>query len=87
MGRSRTETAENRRAKPEPREAARGGAEPRDESRLLDDVAALLSLTAAAFTSVSFFAYQSELPNLNFAGRVGTASPTQPCRRLATRPT
>ena len=71
MGRSRTETAETPRAKPEPREAARGSAEPRDESRLLDDVAAVVSLTAAAFTSVSFFAYQSELPNLNFAGHVG----------------
>jgi S-DNA-T family DNA segregation ATPase FtsK/SpoIIIE len=31
----------------------------------------VVSLTAAAFTSVSFFAYQSELPNLNFAGHVG----------------
>jgi S-DNA-T family DNA segregation ATPase FtsK/SpoIIIE len=38
---------------------------------LLDDVAAVVSLTAAAFTLVSFFAYQNDLPNLNFAGHVG----------------
>ena len=46
-------------------------AEPRDESVLIDDVAAVVSLTAAAFMVVSFFAYQNEFPNLNFAGHVG----------------
>jgi S-DNA-T family DNA segregation ATPase FtsK/SpoIIIE len=61
VARSRTETADSARAKPEPR----------DESGLLDDVAAVVSMTAAAFTLVSFFAYQNELPNLNFAGHVG----------------
>jgi S-DNA-T family DNA segregation ATPase FtsK/SpoIIIE len=45
--------------------------EPRDESALIDDVAAVVSLTAAAFMVVSFFAYQNEFPNLNFAGHVG----------------
>ena len=38
---------------------------------MLDEVAAVVSVTAAAFMLVSFFAYQNELPNLNFAGRVG----------------
>jgi S-DNA-T family DNA segregation ATPase FtsK/SpoIIIE len=61
VARSRAETAEGARAK----------AEPRDESGLLDDVAGVVSLTAAAFTFVSFLAYQNDLPNLNFAGRVG----------------
>jgi S-DNA-T family DNA segregation ATPase FtsK/SpoIIIE len=61
MARPRTETVEGARAKPEPR----------DESRLLDDVAGVVSLTAAAFTLVSFFGYQNDLPNLNFAGHVG----------------
>jgi DNA segregation ATPase FtsK/SpoIIIE, S-DNA-T family len=61
VARSRAETAERARAK----------AAPRDESGLLDDVAAVVSLTAAAFMFVSFLAYQNDLPNLNFAGRVG----------------
>jgi hypothetical protein len=41
------------------------------ESHLLDDVAAVVSLTAAAFMVLSFVAYQRALPNLNVAGRVG----------------
>jgi len=59
VARARTETAAQ--AKPELR----------DEAGLIDDVAAVVSLTAAAFIFVSFFAYQNEYPNLNFAGRVG----------------
>src|SRR5262249_26481915 len=50
---------------------ARAQSDGRDESHLVDDVAAVLSLTAAAFLILSFVAYQRELPNLNFAGRVG----------------
>jgi S-DNA-T family DNA segregation ATPase FtsK/SpoIIIE len=61
VARSRIETAGSARAKPEAR----------DESGLIDDAAAVVSLTAAAFMFVSFFAYQNEYPNLNFAGRVG----------------
>ena len=61
MARSRSEAVGSARAKPEPQ----------DEGWLLDDVAAVLSLTAAAFMVLSFFAYQNELANLNFAGRVG----------------
>ena len=61
MARPRVETAGGARAQ----------SDVRDESRLLDDVAAVLSLTAAAFMLLSFVAYQRELPNLNFAGRVG----------------
>jgi len=61
VARPRAETAGGARAQPDVR----------DESRLLDDVAAVLSLTAAAFMLLSFVAYQRELPNLNFAGRVG----------------
>jgi S-DNA-T family DNA segregation ATPase FtsK/SpoIIIE len=59
------------RLRTEPGEGARAKVEERDESRLLDDAAAVLSLTAAAFMFLSFFAYQRELTNLNFAGRVG----------------
>ena len=59
------------RVRTEPGDGARAKVEERDESRLLDDAAAVLSLTAAAFMFLSFFAYQRELTNLNFAGRVG----------------
>lgn len=45
--------------------------EPRDEAGLVDDVAAVVSLAAAVFMTLGFVAYQSELPSLNFAGRVG----------------
>ncbi len=43
----------------------------RDESRLLDEVAAIVSLTAAVFGFLSFLAYQGGPASLNFAGRVG----------------
>jgi S-DNA-T family DNA segregation ATPase FtsK/SpoIIIE len=52
-------------------DGARAKGVERDESRLLDDAAAVVSLTAAAFMFLSFFAYQRELANLNFAGAVG----------------
>jgi S-DNA-T family DNA segregation ATPase FtsK/SpoIIIE len=42
----------------------------RDESRVLDEIAAIISLTAAVFTFLSFFAYHSGT-GLKFAGRVG----------------
>jgi S-DNA-T family DNA segregation ATPase FtsK/SpoIIIE len=61
VARSRLESAERGRAKPESR----------DDSGLMDEVAAVVSLGAAAFMVLSFFAYQYELPNLNLAGRVG----------------
>ena len=41
------------------------------EAGLLDEVAAIVCLAAAAFLAVSFFAYQSDLPGLNVAGKVG----------------
>jgi S-DNA-T family DNA segregation ATPase FtsK/SpoIIIE len=59
------------RARGEAAGSARAPSDVGDESRLLDDVAAVLSLTAAAFLILSFVAYQRQLPNLNFAGRVG----------------
>lgn len=42
----------------------------RDESRVLDEIAAIISLTAAVFTFLSFFAYHSGT-GVKFAGRVG----------------
>jgi S-DNA-T family DNA segregation ATPase FtsK/SpoIIIE len=42
----------------------------RDESRILDEIAAIISLTAAVFTLLSFFAYHTG-SGLKFAGRVG----------------
>jgi hypothetical protein len=42
----------------------------RDESRVLDEIAAIVSLTAAVFTFLSFFAYHSGTGS-RFAGRVG----------------
>jgi S-DNA-T family DNA segregation ATPase FtsK/SpoIIIE len=59
------------RSRSEVADAAPGLAAPHEESALLDDVAAVLSLAAAAFMMVSFFAYQKDFPNLNFGGRVG----------------
>src|SRR5262245_48766913 len=59
------------RVRSEPAGTAGAKSERRDDDWLLDDVAAVLSLTAAAFMGLSFFAYQNELANLNFAGRVG----------------
>ena len=41
------------------------------EAGLLDEVAAVVCLAAAAFLALSFVAYQNELPSLNLAGRVG----------------
>ncbi len=43
----------------------------RDESRLLDEVVAIITLTAAVFAFLSFLAYHSGTADLNFAGRVG----------------
>ncbi|MGH7788210.1 MAG: DNA translocase FtsK 4TM domain-containing protein, partial [Candidatus Binatia bacterium] len=60
MARSRADTAPSR-----PKPAVR------DEAGLLDEFAAVVSLAAAAFMAVSFFAYQSGMSELNFAGRVG----------------
>jgi S-DNA-T family DNA segregation ATPase FtsK/SpoIIIE len=45
--------------------------EPTEDGWLLDDIAAVVSLTAAAFMVLGFYAYQHELGTLNFAGRVG----------------
>ncbi len=59
------------RARSEAADASPSAAVPHEESALLDDVAAVLSLAAAAFMLVSFFAYQKDFPNLNFGGRVG----------------
>jgi len=42
-----------------------------EESRLLDEVAAVVVLTGAVFTVLSFVAYQRESGGLNLAGRVG----------------
>lgn len=61
MGRPRSVVAEGGAAK----------SAPSDEGWLLDDVAAVVSVTAAAFMLLSFIAYQNDLTNLNFAGRVG----------------
>jgi S-DNA-T family DNA segregation ATPase FtsK/SpoIIIE len=41
------------------------------EAGLLDEVAAIVCLAAAAFLAISFFAYQNDLPSLNVAGKVG----------------
>jgi len=41
------------------------------EAGLLDEVAAIVCLAAAAFLAISFFAYQGDLPSLNVAGKVG----------------
>ncbi len=43
----------------------------RDEAGLMDEVAAIVCLAATAFLVLSFFAYQTALPGLNLAGRVG----------------
>ena len=61
MARSRTEATPGARPKPTARE----------EAGLLDEVAAVVSATAAAFMFLSFFAYQNGLSNLSFAGHVG----------------
>ena len=61
MARARVEAAATTREKDEAR----------DEAGLLDEVAAIVCLAAAAFLVVSFAAYQNDLPNLNVAGRVG----------------
>ena len=47
------------------------GAESVEESRLLDEVAAVVVLTGAVFTVLSFVAYQRGSGGLNLAGRVG----------------
>ena len=55
-------------------QAAPEAAEPVDvqrEAGLLDEVAAIVCLAAAAFLALSFFAYQNDLPGLNLAGKVG----------------
>jgi S-DNA-T family DNA segregation ATPase FtsK/SpoIIIE len=60
VARARAEVAASAREKDEVREAG-----------LLDEVAAIVCLAAAAFLLISFIAYQNDLPNLNLAGRVG----------------
>jgi S-DNA-T family DNA segregation ATPase FtsK/SpoIIIE len=60
VARARAEVAAGAREKDEVREAG-----------LLDEVAAIVCLAAAAFLLISFVAYQNDLPNLNVAGRVG----------------
>ncbi|MFN8641948.1 MAG: DNA translocase FtsK 4TM domain-containing protein [Candidatus Binatia bacterium] len=62
MARARAELA--------PPEAADPVETPR-EAGLLDEVAAIVCLAAAAFLAIGFFAYQSDLPSLNLAGKVG----------------
>jgi S-DNA-T family DNA segregation ATPase FtsK/SpoIIIE len=61
VGRARADAAETGRAKDDGR----------DEAGLLDEVAAVVSLAAAAFMLLSFIAYQNDLPSWNVAGRVG----------------
>ncbi len=51
--------------------AARTSRPVRDESRLLDEVVAIVSLTAAVFSFLSFLAYHGGPASLNVAGRVG----------------
>lgn len=46
-------------------------AETADGSRLLDEVAGVVALTGAAFTILSFVAYQRDAGGINLAGRVG----------------
>jgi S-DNA-T family DNA segregation ATPase FtsK/SpoIIIE len=41
------------------------------EAGLLDEVAAVVCVAAAAFLAIGFFAYQNDLPSLNVAGKVG----------------
>jgi DNA segregation ATPase FtsK/SpoIIIE, S-DNA-T family len=41
------------------------------EAGLLDEVAAIVCVAAAAFLALGFFAYQNDLPSLNLAGKVG----------------
>lgn len=47
--------------------------DPLDESRLIDEVAAVVALTGAGFAVLSFVAYQGGSSGLNVAGRVGEA--------------
>ncbi len=65
-----------RRAKkktaPEPEEETLA-ADTLEDSRLLDEVAAIVVLTGAVFTALSFVAYQRGAGGLNLAGRVGDA--------------
>ncbi len=48
-----------------------GSGDTTDESRLLDEVAAVAVITGAVFTVLSFVAYQGGAAGLNLAGRVG----------------
>jgi len=59
------------RVRAEAAPAAREKDEARDDAGLLDEVAAIVCLAAAAFLALSFIAYQNDLPSLNVAGRVG----------------
>lgn len=58
------------RQQPQAASAPRVRGPVRDESRVLDEIAAIISLTAAVFTFLSFFAYHSGT-GARFAGRVG----------------
>jgi len=59
------------RARVEPATTAPEKDDGREAAGLLDEVAAIVCLAAAAFLAVSFAAYQNDLPHLNVAGRVG----------------
>ncbi len=63
------EVAARRRRTPDDESAPGGGL--LDESRLLDEVVAVVVFTGAVFTVLSFVAYQRGSSGLNLAGRVG----------------